>query len=343
LAITEEKRMKSVFVRAVPAALAMVIGAALAAPLPQLNIDKTQTTVSGISSGGYMAVQLHVAYSATFRKGAGVVAGGPYNCAQASVLNAIGRCLGRAPIPVADLVAITGDWARNGLIDATANLLSSKVYLFSGAKDSAVPASTSVDLQTYYQNYLPTANIVLKKDIEAEHAMVTDDYGAPCLIKASPFINNCNFDLAGAMFQHLYGSLAARTRGVLDGALIEFDQTPFVTGHGMAATGWAYVPHACAMGASGVPCRLHVALHGCKQNATDVGQEFVRNAGYNRWADANNIVVLYPQTGKGATNSCWDWWGYDDADHAKKTAPQMMAIIAMIEQLSRGTPAPVRR
>ncbi len=328
--------MRFPFIHAAPSALAMTFGVAIAAPLPQLNIDVAQTTVSGVSSGGYMAVQLHVAYSNTFKKGAGVVAGGPFNCAEGSVLNAIGRCLGRAPIPVANLVTITNDWAKSGAIDPTANLSNSKVYLFSGAKDSAVPSSTSADLRTFYQNYLPAANIVLKKDIEAEHAIVTDDYGAGCLIKASPFINNCNFDMVGAMLQHLYGSLAPRGSSAAESALKEFDQTPFVTGHGMATTGWIHVPQACI---AGTVCRLHVALHGCKQNATDVGQEFVRNAGYNRWADANNIVVLYPQTGKGATNSCWDWWGYDDANHAKKSAPQMVAIMAMIEQLSRGTPA----
>lgn len=328
--------MKFPFIHASAVALAAAFSVAVAAPLPQLNIDKTQTTVSGVSSGGYMAVQLHVAYSATFKKGAGVVAGGPFNCAEGSVLNAIGRCLGRAPIPVAGLVTITNDWAKSGVIDPTANLSNSSVYLFSGAKDSAVPTSTSVDLQTYYQNYLPAANIALKKDIDAEHAVVTDDYGAGCLIKAAPFINNCNFDMVGAMLQHIYGPLIPRVANAQDAALSEFDQTPFVTGHGMAATGWIFVPKACAAGAT---CRLHVALHGCKQNAADVGQEFVRNAGYNRWADANNIVVMYPQTGKGATNSCWDWWGYDDANHAKKSAPQMVAIMAMIEQLSRGAPA----
>ena len=89
-----------------------------AAPLPQLNLDKTQTSVSGASSGGYMAVQLHVAYSSSFKKGIGVVAAGPFNCADNSVLNAIGRCLGYASIPVDELVATTHKWAREGLIDA---------------------------------------------------------------------------------------------------------------------------------------------------------------------------------------------------------------------------------
>ena len=64
-------------------------GAAQAAvPLPQLKIDAGQTSVSGVSSGGYMAVQLHVAYSATFKKGVGVVAAGPFNCAEGSVVDA---------------------------------------------------------------------------------------------------------------------------------------------------------------------------------------------------------------------------------------------------------------
>ena len=38
-------------------------------------MDKTKISVSGISSGGYMAVQFHVAYSETIM-GAGIVAGG---------------------------------------------------------------------------------------------------------------------------------------------------------------------------------------------------------------------------------------------------------------------------
>ena len=72
-------------------------------PLPQLVIDPAQTTVSGLSSGGFMAVQLHVAYSATFRKGAGIIAGGPFYCAEGSVLNATGRCMAHnGSIPVAN-------------------------------------------------------------------------------------------------------------------------------------------------------------------------------------------------------------------------------------------------
>src|SRR6266850_4113649 len=62
-----------------------------AEPLPALGADAGNVTVSGLSSGGFMAVQLHVAHSAIV-KGAGVVAGGPYYCAQGSVWTAYYNC-----------------------------------------------------------------------------------------------------------------------------------------------------------------------------------------------------------------------------------------------------------
>jgi hypothetical protein len=319
---------------AAAACLGLLTAATLhAAPLPQLNIDKSQTTVSGVSSGGYMAVQLHVAYSARFTKGVAAVTGGPLNCAEGSLIKALTRCMGKAPIPVADLVATTNQWAKENLIDATSNLASSKVYLFAAANDTVVKEGTTTSLFDYYKSYVVPANIVMKTDVKSEHGFITDDYGAPCMSKDKPYITNCNFDLAGAILKHLYGDLAPRKSGALDGSMVEFDQTTFATANGMGTTGWAYVPKNCATGAT---CRLHVALHGCKQNVTEVGQEFVRNAGYNRWADSNNIVVLYPQTGKGATNGCWDWWGYDDANYAKKSAPQMKAIVAMMDKIGGG-------
>lgn len=313
-----------------------LLAGAQAAPLPALVIDRDQISVSGLSSGGYMAVQMHVAYSATFRKGAGVVAGGPYYCAEGSIVNATGRCMTHSgSIPVSSLVSTTRSWASSGLIDPVSNLSASKLYLFSGTLDSVVKQAVMNDLQTYYTSFVASGNIVYRKDLAAEHAMVTDDYGNTCSTKGSPYINDCNFDLAGAMLQQIYGPLNARNDGTLGGSFIEFDQTAYVSGHGMAATGWAYVPQSCASGAT---CRLHVVFHGCKQNTADIGDQYVKKTGYNRWADTNGIVLLYPQTSQLATNSCWDWWGYDSADYAKKSGPQMAAVKAMVERLASGTP-----
>ena len=319
----------------------LLIGAACnlqAAPLPALTIDTSKTTVSGLSSGGYMAVQLHVAYSSTFKTGAGVVAGGPFYCAEGSVTHATGRCMAHdSAIPVANLVSTTKSWASSGWLDPVSNLQSSKLYLFSGSLDSAVRQPVMNDLLGYYQAFVPAANIAYRKEVPAEHAMVTEDYGNSCATKAPPYIDDCDFDLAGALLQQLYGPLNPRNNGTLGGSFVEFDQTAFISGHGMAGTGWLYVPQACAAGST---CRLHVVLHGCKQNTADIGQQYVRNTGYNRWADSNNIVVLYPQTSQAAVNSCWDWWGYDNANYAKKSGPQMAAIKAMVDRVSGAAPSP---
>jgi poly(3-hydroxybutyrate) depolymerase len=320
---------------------ASAFAAQAAAPLPALVIDGARTTVSGLSSGAYMAVQMHVAYSATFHTGAGIVAGGPYYCAQDSLATATGPCMAHSSsIPVASLVATTNSWAAAGSIDPVANLAGSKVYLYSGTQDQTVVQAVMNDLRTYYASFVPAANIVYKNTLGSGHAMITDDFGGACSGTATPFVNDCNFDLAGALLQQLYGPLNARNAGALSGNFVQFDQTAFVSGHGMASTGWLYVPAACAAGES---CRLHVAFHGCLQNSGDVGEQYVRDTGYNRWADTNHIVVLYPQTGAATSanpNGCWDWWGYDSANYAKKSGPQMAAVKAMVDRLASGTPPP---
>src|SRR3977135_1796381 len=55
--------------------------------LPSYNVDINQTSVSGLSAGGFMAVQFDVAFSSMLR-GAGIIAGGPFYCAQGSFLTA---------------------------------------------------------------------------------------------------------------------------------------------------------------------------------------------------------------------------------------------------------------
>jgi hypothetical protein len=51
--------------------------------LPALGALSDQTTISGFSSGAYMAHMMHITYSDYF-KGAGIVTGGPFWCAQDS-------------------------------------------------------------------------------------------------------------------------------------------------------------------------------------------------------------------------------------------------------------------
>jgi hypothetical protein len=88
-----------------PVFFALASGAAAQpapATLPAYDVGPAETSVSGLSSGGYMAVQFDVAHSATLR-GAGIVAGGPYYCAQGDENVKVGtRSVGQCPIGVDD-------------------------------------------------------------------------------------------------------------------------------------------------------------------------------------------------------------------------------------------------
>src|SRR5262245_46920347 len=329
--------------------------------LPSYNVDINQTSVSGLSAGGYMAVQFNVAFSSMLR-GAGVIAGGPYYCAQGNLFTATSTCscvpfgcFGPSSTNVAQLIAITDRNGGRGLIDATTNLAQHRIWLFSGKNDTAVPPRVMDDLFTYYRHYINAERIFYKNDVAAEHAMPTDFFGNLCATRADPFISNCNYDAAGQLLQWIYGTLNPKNTGQLGGSFINFSQREFIdqpTDHGMAPDGWLYVPAACGNKES---CKLHVVFHGCKQYETyryssssgqvTFGTTFVRNTGYNKWADANNIIVLDPQaTASGPNpNGCWDWWGYDDPSYAVKKGRQMTAVKSMIDRIASGQtglPAP---
>jgi poly(3-hydroxybutyrate) depolymerase len=326
-----------------PALLGAGMGAhAAPVPLPSYNLDPALSSVSGLSSGGFMAAQLHVAYSATFKAGAGIVAGGPFYCAQGSLLTATGPCMAASAASkpaTSTLISTTNNWASQGVIDATSNLAASRVYLYSGSIDSTVKQAVMNEAYNYYQHYISSSNLFYKNNLASEHAMVTDYFGSTCSTKASPYINNCNFDLAGEILKWIYGALNARNNGTLGGSFVEFNQTEFIANpasHGMASSGWAYVPANCG---AGQQCKAHVVLHGCQQDPTKIQDKYYRNTGYNRWADTNNIVVLYPQSApssSGNPNGCWDWWGYDDPNYAKKSGRQMVAIKAMVDRITSG-------
>ena len=317
--------------------------------LPALNAQLSSTTVSGISAGGYMAVQFHVAHSATVI-GAGALAAGPYYCAQGSVWAARYNCMqpgGWTPLPSISLLkSATDALAKSGLIDPTSNLRRSRVWLFSGSKDKAVSRDVVEALQRYYGEYVSPGSVRLVAGVASGHAMVTLDYGGPCDLTATPFINDCDFDAAGTLLQHVYGPLQPPSAGE-SGALLAFDQNEFSDGRAyamsLAPTGYAYVPAPCRS----IACRVHIAFHGCKQSEEAVGMDFVRHAGYNRWADANRIIVLYPQTiaryGWGGwpanfafnPNGCWDWWGYTTPLYHTHDGPQIRAVKAMLDRLGQ--------
>jgi predicted esterase len=338
---------------------------AAAVALQNYNVDITQTSVSGVSSGGFMAVQFGVAYSEIV-KGAGVIAGGPYYCAQGDVDIATRKCsctgmpilsgceVGPGSTHVDQLVEITNQRARDGAIDPTPNLARQRIWMFSGVLDSVVPMPVMNDLYTYYRHYIGDENIRYLNDVTAEHAFPTDGFGNPCSDLGKPYISNCGVDAAGELLKWIYGDdLRPKNNNGLNGRLVEFDQAEFFNDrkpqrHGMADSGYAYIPASCDKNRNR-RCRLHVVFHGCRQNADEVDDKFVRYAGYNQWADVNNIIVLYPQTTSTFMRNpraCWNWFDFnrDDPEYASKNGRQMLAIRAMIDRIAGNTfppdPAP---
>jgi hypothetical protein len=284
-----------------------------------------------------MAVQFHVAHSARVA-GAAAVAGGPYYCAQGSLRKAYHNCMkpGRlAPLPsMAALRAEAEELGRKGRIDPTANLTASRVWLFTGANDQTVAQPVVEALSDFYSAYKPIAALVRHKN--AGHAMVTEDAGdKDCGATRSPFINDCDYDAAGALLEHLLGPLAAPASKPA-GRLENFDQSTFGRQDiSLDDAGYVYIPSACEVSR----CRVHVAFHGCRQGRASVNDRFAREAGYNRWADTNRIIVLYPQVVARSwpiynPNGCWDWWGYTGASYHTTEGPQIAAVKAMLDRLS---------
>jgi poly(3-hydroxybutyrate) depolymerase len=151
---------------------------------------RTDVTVSGISSGGAMAAQLHLAFSSEI-SGSGIVAGPPYYCAQGNVLVATTECLyGPAQlIPVAKLENQLQSYVQAGSADPTSHLKNDPVYIFSGTSDHVVsPAVVKINEQIYSS---VGAHIKTNYDVPANHGFVTDNFGGLCeMLNIVNYINN---------------------------------------------------------------------------------------------------------------------------------------------------------
>ncbi|MFI7321588.1 PHB depolymerase family esterase [Streptomyces venezuelae] len=325
-------------------ALTTVLGpapAATAVPSPtpgELTPHAVESTyVSGVSSGGYLADQLHVAHSAVF-EGAGIFSAGAYDCAQGSVNTALYACMDtymprKTP---AQLERLTRERAAAGRVDPVANLAGDRVWLFHGGNDRTVDRPVNDDLATYHRDF--GADVAYDTSSAAGHAWVSPLGKVACASTASPYINTCGTDPEQAMLTHLFGApVNPATTAPLDGTLVRFDQNRHVPGGNAAAVsmgkdGFAYVPEACAAGS----CRLMVALHGCQQTYGQIGDTFMAQAHLNEYADTNRMIVLYPQATTSLDNprGCWNWWGYGgDTHYADKGGKQVSAIMSMVRQL----------
>lgn len=331
--------MKKVFKSLVGGALT-VISCNLLAVQEQsaLQLDTSNITVSGLSSGGYMATQFHLANSDKV-SGAAMLASGPYYCAQNDIAVALGQCVDKvnSPLDINTLAKQASAWAKAGKIPPLANLKDDKVWLLHGTADTRVNSAVSDALYQQYQLWVPAEQVSYVNNEPFAHVFPTLDAGKSCLDSAPPYIGKCEYDAAGALLTALLGELNSPD-DVLSGTVITIDQQDIAgdNANTLADKGYAYIPASCS---SGETCRVHVSFHGCNQYAEAVGMAYVEQTGLNRWADDNHLVVLYPQTRKSLImpmnpQGCWDWWGYTSDAYATSEGPQIKAVNTLIDFLA---------
>jgi len=328
-------------------------GAAVASdPLPSFAARADGVSVSGLSSGAFMAVQYQIAYSASVT-GAGIVAGGPYYCAAGLLLTGVAACMGMPlapPLYIGWMAASARSFSLYGGIDPLANLAKARLYVYSGTRDTVVyQPAVDATVALFRALGVPARNLRYVNRTPSGHALLTPAFGNPCDVNQAPFISQCKvgrvaYDQPGAILTQIYGKLNAPATSRA-GTLLTFDQREFAAAStSMAADAYAYIPRNCT---TGTACRIHVAFHGCLQSHKYVQDDFYGKTSYNDWADANDLIVLYPQVDDMLPwngNGCWDWIGYTGPSYAFKSGPQMRAVHDMIARLTsteRAVPATV--
>ena len=323
--------------------------------LPVLHRTVPDVTVSGQSAGAGMAVQLHVAFS-NWVSGAALFAGAPFYCAKSQLKILVDDCTLYYAPDTPRLISLTQQWGLLGQIDPTENLENDKVFLYHGTADTVLDVKVVENLDIFYESFIKNqtgGNITKMYTLNAEHSTPTLDYGGACNVLEKPFLGKCDYDGAGVALNAIYSPDTLFRTTQLDDHLFEFNQTRYMefgtryhraSDISMGEKGYVYIPRDC-QGEKTSHCRVHIALHGCMQNLDEVGNVYAAHAGYNHWAEASSIVVLYPYVVISETlqnyKGCWDWWGYTGPDYGLPTGAQMSVIKNMVKALLPNMPTTV--
>ena len=299
------------------------------------NIDSSRVSVSGVSSGAYMAGQIHLAHSSIFN-GVAIVAGGPYYCAKGEISQGLGPCMNGGDMGLDALLDYARSASAEGAIDDLSNLDDDRAWVFHGALDTVMNQEPSVVAAALYTELMPDQAVTLVTDVPVVHGFPAVDADANCDTFSAPFLHACDYDAAFEILRTLHGEL--NERSVASGAMLTVVQPGFDDAE-MLENAYLYVPPSCAEGAA---CGVHVALHGCSQSSAFVADAFAAGAGFNEWADANQLLVLYPQVASSKIApmnpyGCWDWWGYTDENYATKKGLQIATIKATLDALAGNT------
>ena len=213
-----------------------------------VRINPSEITISGVSSGGFMAVQFEVAHSDLIQ-GAAVFAGGIYGCAEGSLSQALSSCMeSPADIQPQKYIDHAISLEKAGVIASLQNLRKHRAFLFAGTSDSTVKPNSTEKLFEFYRNFLPAGQIKKIMSLPAEHGLPTLHYGSDCRKGGSPWLLNCRFDGAGTALKYLYGTLS-NSSPAQSSHFFHFNQSPYASPSSFMDTlGSVYIPQSCASG-----------------------------------------------------------------------------------------------
>lgn len=263
--------------------------------------NAAQITVSGISSGGFMAAQMATIYSDRI-SGVATVAGGVFYCAQnhfqekltqygsssylafgvASkdfftkrvepleinpIYQSVGVCM-ETPEKAHDggngpmNLEFMKEFESQGLIAPIKNISRQKVFIYQGKDDDVLRPGMAAKLKEFYER-MGVAPLSLKVILrQGGHNFPTDrEDGIRCDEEKVPYIANCKWDLAKEILQHTLGRKLERAKFNADHLHIVSQSEAPVSLH---TYGYFYASEFC-MKHPGA-CDLHVAFHGCKMS-----------------------------------------------------------------------------
>lgn len=166
----------------------VVIFMSIVVSLTIASTPRTDVTVSGISSGGAMAVQMHMAFSKDI-SGCGIVAGPPYYCAGSMMTAA--ACM-NGPIKsfsVPGILQKLKSFESSGSVDNLTYINGDSVYIYSGKYDIvALPSTVKLNQEIYSPL---GAKIKTNYDMAATHGFATENFGKSCaVLNLDNYINN---------------------------------------------------------------------------------------------------------------------------------------------------------
>ena len=157
------------------------------------TVDKQAAiSVSGLSSGAYMALQFHLAHSEKV-VGSGLIAAGPYFCAQGSIGTALQDCVANpdANINLKVMSDTIVQYQKDGKLAAPKYNQNDKVWLLHGTLDTRIIRPVAEKLAEQVSTIFGPSNTRYISDKAFSHVMPTLNSGTDCTESSSPFIGNC--------------------------------------------------------------------------------------------------------------------------------------------------------